>query len=217
MYKPTEIIDRIKQQGILPLFFHQDAVVSLDVVRTLYKAGIRIMEYTNRGETAFANFKHIKSAAKDEMPDLILSIGTIKSPGEAEKFIEAEADFIIAPIINPDVAKVVHDADLLWVPGCMTPTEIYAAQINGAQLVKIFPGNVVGPGFISAIKELFPGMYFMPTGGVELSVESINKWRNAGAVAVGLGSKLVTKQTLTDKNYDQLYIETKRAMSLILS
>lgn len=215
MYTPTEIIDQIKQQGILPLFFHEDAGVSLDVVRTLYKSGIRIIEYTNRGETAHANFKHIKSAAQNEMPDLILSIGTIKSVEEAELFIVAGADFIIAPIVNPEVAKVVHNAGLLWVPGCMTPSEIYLAQTNSAQLIKIFPGNVVGPGFISAVKELFPGMHFMPTGGVELTYESIRQWLAAGALAVGLGSKLITKEILSAKNYSLLNSQTLKTIELL--
>ncbi|MDB4902341.1 MAG: bifunctional 4-hydroxy-2-oxoglutarate aldolase/2-dehydro-3-deoxy-phosphogluconate aldolase [Mucilaginibacter sp.] len=211
------VLNCILTQGMLPLFFYEDAEVSLQIVRTLYKAGIRVLEYTNRGKQALENFKVIKKAQQKEMPDLLLGIGTIKNVSEAEAFIDLGADFIVSPIINPEVAKIANKYKLLWIPGCMTPSEIYIAQKNGADLIKIFPANILGPAFISSIKELFPGQLFIPTGGVELNVENISAWFHAGVCAVGMGSKLISKAVLEKKLYDQLYEDTVSAIDLVQS
>jgi 2-dehydro-3-deoxyphosphogluconate aldolase/(4S)-4-hydroxy-2-oxoglutarate aldolase len=209
------VLNSILTQGMLPLFFYEDVDVSLQIIRTLYKAGISVMEYTNRGKSALDNFKVLRKAVDKEMADLYLGIGTIKNISEAEAFVDAGADFIVAPTINPEVAKVAHKHKLLWIPGCMTPTEIYNAQKNGAELVKIFPANVLGPAFIGSIKEIFPGILFMPTGGVELTPENIGAWFHAGVSAVGMGSKLISKDVLNNHLYEQLYTSTVNAVELI--
>jgi 2-dehydro-3-deoxyphosphogluconate aldolase/(4S)-4-hydroxy-2-oxoglutarate aldolase len=209
------VLNSILTQGMLPLFFYEDAEVSLQITRTLYKAGIRVIEYTNRGKQALDNFKALKKAAHKEMPELLLGIGTIKNVSDAEAFIDVGADFIVSPIINPEVAKVAQKYKLLWIPGCMTPTEIYAAQRNGAELIKIFPANILGPAFVSSIKDLFPGQLFMPTGGVELNAKNISSWFHAGVCAVGMGSKLISKDVMDKKLYDQLYTDTIKAIELV--
>jgi 2-dehydro-3-deoxyphosphogluconate aldolase/(4S)-4-hydroxy-2-oxoglutarate aldolase len=209
------VLNSIVTQGMLPLFFYEDADVSLQITRTLYKAGIRVIEYTNRGKQALDNFKVLKKAANKEMPDLLLGIGTIKNVSDAEAFVDVGADFIVSPIINPEVAKVAHKHKLLWIPGCMTPTEIYLAQKYGADLIKIFPANVLGPAFISSVRELFPGQLFIPTGGVELNAKNISSWFNAGVCAVGMGSKLISKEVMDKKLYDQLYTDTIKAIELV--
>jgi 2-dehydro-3-deoxyphosphogluconate aldolase/(4S)-4-hydroxy-2-oxoglutarate aldolase len=209
------VLNSILTQGMLPLFFYEDAEVSLEITRTLYKAGIRVIEYTNRGKQALDNFKALKKAANKEMPELLLGIGTIKNVSDAEAFIDVGADFIVSPIINPEVAKVAHKHKLLWIPGCMTPTEIYLAQKNGAELIKIFPANILGPEFISSIKELFPGQLFMPTGGVELNPKNISSWFHAGVCAVGMGSKLISKEVMDKRQYAQLYTDTLKAIELV--
>jgi len=212
-----EVLSNILKQGMLPLFFYEDAEVSLGVTRTLYKAGVRVFEYTNRGRQALDNFKVLKKAQKKEMPDLNLGIGTIKNVSEAEAFIDAGADFIVAPTISSEVAKTAQKHKLLWIPGCMTPTEIYAAQKHGAELIKIFPANILGPAFISSIKELFPGLLFMPSGGVELNPENISAWFHAGVNAVAMGSKLISKNVLENRLYDQLLADTEKALQLVES
>jgi 2-dehydro-3-deoxyphosphogluconate aldolase / (4S)-4-hydroxy-2-oxoglutarate aldolase len=210
-----DIVKNIIAQGMLPLFFHENSEVSLQVTRALYKAGVRVLEYTNRGPSALENFKVLKKAQQSEMPELILGIGTIKTEAEAIDFIDAGADFIVAPIVNPAVAKIAHDNGLLWCPGCMTPTEIFLAQQHGAALIKLFPANILGHSFLSSIKELFPGQLFMPTGGVELNTENISQWFKAGVCAVGLGSKLITKDVLAKGLYEQLFNDTEKALKLV--
>jgi 2-dehydro-3-deoxyphosphogluconate aldolase/(4S)-4-hydroxy-2-oxoglutarate aldolase len=215
MKTKQEVLDSIVAQGMLPLFFYPDAEVSVEVTRTLYKAGVRVFEYTNRGEAALENFKKLKELQQDEMPDLHLGIGTIKSIHEADAFINAGADFLVSPIVNPEVAKMAHDKNMLWIPGCMTPTEIYTAQCNDAALIKLFPANILGPAFLSSIKELFRDQLFMPTGGVELEAGNISTWFKAGVCAVGMGSKLISKQVLEGKLYDQLFKNTQTAIQLV--
>ena len=217
MSKKNELLQLIPQQGILPLFFHKDPEVSIQVLRALYNAGIRAVEYTNRGEAALANFKLMKQLCESEMKDLYLGIGTMKNAEMAKTFIDAGADYLICPGWVPEVAEVANQQDMLWVPGCMTPSEIIAAENKGARMIKLFPGNVLGPGFMSAIKELFPQLLFMPTGGVELDRDNIAGWFKAGVCAVGMGSKLITKPLLEAKQYDQITQATREVMAIIKS
>jgi 2-dehydro-3-deoxyphosphogluconate aldolase/(4S)-4-hydroxy-2-oxoglutarate aldolase len=217
MSKKNELLQLIPRQGILPLFFHKDAEVSIQVLKALYNAGIRAVEYTNRGEAALANFKLMKQLCESEMKDLYLGIGTMKNAEMAKTIIDAGADYLICPGWVPEVAEVADQHDMLWVPGCMTPSEIIAAENKGARMIKLFPGNVLGPGFMSAIKELFPQLLFMPTGGVELDRDNIAGWFKAGVCAVGMGSKLITKPLLEAKQYDQITQATREVMAIIKS
>jgi len=210
-----DILGQITQQKMLPLYFHKDTEVSINVLKALYAAGIRAVEYTNRGAEAVENFKALRKVVTESMPGMLLGIGTVKTVADAEQFISAGADFIISPVVYPPVAKVVQDAGLLWIPGCLTPTEVFTAEMNGAKLVKIFPGSVVGPSYISAIKELFPGMLFMPTGGVDTTAENIKEWFSNGVVAVGMGSKLISKSVLQNKEYDKLTVQTKQVLEIL--
>jgi len=215
MANTNTVTDAILTQGLLPLFFYADADVSLEVLRTLYNAGVRVIEYTNRGKEALANFKVLSDAAKAEMPGLYLGIGTIKTGPEAEVFIAAGADFIVSPILNKEVGTVADHHGLLWIPGCMTPTEIHTAQQYKAQIIKLFPANSLGPAFVSAIRDLFPGQLFIPTGGVEIESGNISAWFRSGVCAVGLGSKLISAEVLDERLYEQLYADTIKALELV--
>lgn len=208
------ILQSILAQGILPLFYWESPSVCLKVIQTLYRAGVRAVEYTNRGTAALDNFTMLKRTLAAEAPDLHLGIGTVKSKAEAEAFVKAGADFIVAPIINPEVGEVAAKAGLLWIPGCMTPTEIYQAQEHKAEVIKIFPANILGPEFVSSIRDLFQGQLFIPTGGVEIEEENIRSWIRAGVCAVGLGSKLISKDILINENYDLLYEKTIVALTI---
>jgi 2-dehydro-3-deoxyphosphogluconate aldolase / (4S)-4-hydroxy-2-oxoglutarate aldolase len=217
MSKQKELLDAVVAQGILPLYFNKDAEVSVDLLRALYSAGIRSVEYTNRGEAALKNFSLMKKVCESELSGMYLGVGTIKDAATAQAFIDAGADYIISPGLVEDAAELAEKLGILWVPGCMTPTEIIKAEKLGAKLVKLFPGNILGPGFLSAIKELFPNLLFMPTGGVELNKDNISGWFKAGVCAVGMGSKLVTKDIMENKKYDELVAATKEALEIVAS
>src|SRR3954465_6015644 len=215
MDKKSEIVKLIPEQGLLPLFYNKDADVSVEVLRALYKAGIRSVEYTNRGEAALQNFKKLREVCDKEMVGMYLGVGTIKNAKAAEQFIEAGADYIISPGLVKEVAKLADKEDMLWVPGCMTPTEIIRAEKLGAKMIKLFPGNLLGPSFLSAVKELFPDLLFMPTGGVEVDRENISGWFKAGVCAVGMGSKLITKQAMENRDYEKITELTRQAIDII--
>ena len=208
MERQEYIIEQIKQQRVLPLFYHEDKTVCIEITKALYAAGVRVIEFTNRGEAALENFKALVQLRNESLTGLLLAVGTIRSGEQAEKFIQAGADFLISPVFDTEVCDIAYMHKVLWVPGCMTPTEIHTAQNAGCKLVKLFPGNILGASFVSGIKELFPGMLFMPTGGVEPTKESMTAWFNAGVIAVGMGSKLIDKNILRDKKYEELQANT---------
>ncbi len=208
-------LDAIVQQGIMPLFYWPDVEVATEVVKILYNAGIRVMEFTNRAPGALEVYTALKQRVQAEMPDMILGAGTLKTLKDAIAYVHAGADFFVAPNMHEGVASVARNNGLLWIPGCMTPTEIQLAQDNGAALIKLFPANVLGPGFVSAVREVFPGQAFIPTGGVEITKENISGWFKSGVVAVGMGSKLISKDILETKNYALLYDKTVEVLQLI--
>ncbi len=215
MNKHNNIIQAIGAQKMIPLFYHHDAGVCVETVRALYTAGIRIIEFTNRGEQALANFKELAALRNHELNDLLLAVGTIRNTTEVSEFVEAGADFLISPVFDTSVCAAAQQRSILWVPGCATPTEIHIAERSGCTLVKLFPGNVLGAGFVSAVKELFPNLLMMPTGGVEPVRENLQQWFGAGVYAVGMGSKLVSKEILDNKNYSALTERTKQVLDII--
>ncbi len=209
------IIQQLKQQKLLPLFYHSDATVCLEVTKALYAAGIRSIEFTNRGEAALKNFKALVAARNESMKDLSLAVGTIRMAEQANKFVEAGADYLISPVFDADVRDAAYINKVLWIPGCMTPTEIHIAENAGCRLVKLFPGNVLGPSFVAGIKELFPSVDFMPTGGVETDKANLEAWFASGVCAVGMGSKLVSKKRMDTKDYATIEQITRQALETI--
>ena len=217
MNQKETLLQLIPEQGILPLYFHKDTEVSLQVLKALYNAGIRTVEYTNRGDAAFQNFRKMRELCDSELKEMYLGIGTIKNAEMTKAFIDAGADFIICPGLIEEVAKVANENKMLWVPGCMTPSEIIRAENLGAKMIKLFPGNILGPEFMNAIKPLFPDLLFMPTGGVDLDKENIASWLKAGVCAVGMGSKLISKQLLDQKNYAKIEELTIHSLDILKS
>jgi 2-dehydro-3-deoxyphosphogluconate aldolase / (4S)-4-hydroxy-2-oxoglutarate aldolase len=210
-----KVKEKILVQGLLTLFYTDDVEVSISILRTLYNEGIHVIEYVNRGVHALANFKILKSIIDSEKLDIIIGAGTIKNKKAAEDFIAAGADFIICPTLNIEVAEVAKQHNILWIPGCITPTEIAVAEINGASIVKIFPCSQVSPAFIKTMQEIFPTLQFIPTGGVDATAESMQSWFKVGVVAVGLGSKLISKEIIGTKNYEALATNVKEVLLII--
>lgn len=217
MEKKSELLKLIPKQGVLPLYFYKDEEVSVEVLRSLYNAGMRAVEYTNRGEAALQNFKEMRRVCDQELTGMYLGVGTIKSAEMAEIFISEGADFIVSPGFVVEVADVADKSNMLWIPGCMTPSEIIHAENLGASMIKLFPGNLLGPEFMSSIKALFPDLLFMPTGGVNLDKENISAWFKAGVCAVGMGSKLISKKLLEQKDYAKIEALAKEALSIVQS
>jgi 2-dehydro-3-deoxyphosphogluconate aldolase/(4S)-4-hydroxy-2-oxoglutarate aldolase len=198
------VYSRIEETPIVPLFFNADLTVAQQVLKACYDGGIRVFEFTNRGAEAPAIFAKLIDYCEKECPDLVLGIGTIFDAKQATEFIEMGADFMLQPFTTPEVGEVCAKHDIPWMPGTMTLTEIRNAEILGAKYVKIFPGNVVGPGFVKAIKGPMPKTKIMVTGGVEPNKESLSSWFGAGAAAVGMGSQLFPADLIAKKDYQAI-------------
>lgn len=209
------IITQITSQGLLPLYYHHDKQTSVNILQALYRAGIRVVEFTNRGPEALANFRQMKSVTAKELEGMVLGAGTIKTEKDAHDFIDAGADFLISPGWNKKVLKVALKNNMLWVPGCMTPSEIMKAEENKLPLLKLFPGSLLGPGFVTAIKELFPGTLFIPTGGVKIEEQNLRAWFASGVCAVGAGSTLINKKSIEEGDFSEVEIATKNALDMI--
>lgn len=215
MITKEQATDAIVQQGILPLYFNADEMVSIEILRAIYKAGIKAVEYTNRGDAALKNFKKMVEVRNKEMPGLVMGVGTIKNLRHAEDYVSAGADFMVSPGFVMEVAHYASSKNMLYAPGCMTPSEIIAAENAGIGFIKLFPGDMLGPKFLTSIKEIFPKLLFMPTGGVDTTKENIEGWFRAGVVAVGMGSKLISKQLMEQKDYSTIEKTTREVLELI--
>jgi 2-dehydro-3-deoxyphosphogluconate aldolase/(4S)-4-hydroxy-2-oxoglutarate aldolase len=200
--------------GMIPVFYHANIEVAKAVLDASYRGGVRVFEFTNRGGNAFEVFTQLLKHAQ-QYPDLILGIGTVMNAEVTKKFIEAGAHFIVSPILKAEMATVCKQHDKLWIPGCATLTEIVTAKDLGAQVIKIFPGSVLGPGFVSAIMPVVPGLQLMPTGGVEPTETNLSGWFKAGVVCVGMGSQLFTKELIETKDWERLQQSVASALTII--
>lgn len=190
VFSPEKILDLVINHPIVPVFYHPDVDHAQAIVQACYDGGLRVFEFTNRGDKALAVFTQLISYVRENCPDMAMGIGTILTADDAKKFIAAGADFVVQPVTTPTVGDVCRNYGIPWMPAGSTLNEIYQATLLGANLVKVFPGNVVGPGFIKAIKGPMPSLKLMVTGGVEPTNESLNAWFKAGVTAVGIGSQL---------------------------
>lgn len=208
-----ELLEIIKQHPIIPVYYHDDPETCQSVLKSCYDGGVRVFEFVNRGDRALTNFQILQDFRNRNFPDLKLGIGTIKNAKQARQFIDLKTDFIVSPIFNAAIGDLTKEENIPWFPGCMTPTEVSWAIEAGCELIKIFPGNIVGSGFIKALKAVFPESNFMPTGGVKLSEDNLKQWFTAGVTAVGIGSSLFS----SDKTFDSIQQDLKNAFDLIKS
>ncbi|MEJ7559706.1 MAG: bifunctional 4-hydroxy-2-oxoglutarate aldolase/2-dehydro-3-deoxy-phosphogluconate aldolase [Pedobacter sp.] len=212
----NNILDQIISHPVIPVYYNDDPETCLAVMSACYYGGIRVFEFTDRGEKALENFKVIQQRRDEEYPDLLLGIGTIKTADQAKAYIKLNADFIVSPIVNKELAEITKQHQVFWIPGCMTPSEIAVAEELGASLVKLFPGNLLGTSFLKSIKPLFPNLLFMPTGGVELSTEEITSWLQAGVSALGFGSALFNSPS-DAVDYEWLIQRCKKIGDVVMS
>ncbi|MGN7784954.1 bifunctional 4-hydroxy-2-oxoglutarate aldolase/2-dehydro-3-deoxy-phosphogluconate aldolase [Niabella sp. 22666] len=217
MATTQQAIDAIVQQGMLPLYFNADETVSVEILRAVYKAGVKAIEYTSRGEAALNNFAKMVAVRNAEMPGLLLGIGTVKNLTQVKEYLAVGADFLVSPGYVAEVAEYAVANDVLYAPGCMTPTEIIAAETAGVRFIKLFPGDTLGAKYLSAIKPVFPNLIFMPTGGVDTTKENIESWFKAGVSAVGMGSKLISKELMANKDYATIESATREVFATIQS
>ncbi len=216
MRNPSPFIKRMHSGGMMPIFFHPDEKVCLELVKAAYAGGVRVIEMVNRGKEAKAIFPKVKELV-NQLPGMYLGVGTIYYPVEAELFLEMGAEFIVAPVMNPALGEYCAGVGVPWIPGCGTVSEVFFAQELGAELVKIYPANLLTPAFIAAVHAVMPTIELIPTGGVEPTLASIKSWFDAGALCVGMGSQLFRKEDIADGNYSKITETIAQVMAQIAS
>jgi len=194
----AETLAALLRYPVVPVFYHADVAYAQRIVQACYTGGIRVFEFVNRGEQALAVFTQLQDFVQQQCPDMVLGIGTVYTAEEAEQFLAVGAEFVVQPLATAEVAQVCRARAVPWLPGALTPTEIYNASQLGAAVVKIFPGNVVGPDYVKALRGPMPHVKLMVTGGVEPTRESVSAWFGAGVNAVGMGSQLFKNADDTD-------------------
>lgn len=209
-FSKLQVLNTINENGIVPVFYHEDVNICKEILKAVYDGGVRIFEFTNRGDGAHKVFEELVAFAKETLPELILGIGSIIDAGTASLYIQSGANFIVAPIVNPEVAATCNRRKIPWMPGCGSLTEINFAESLGADIVKIFPAQQVGgPEFIKAVKGPCPWSNIMPTGGVQPEDGNLKEWFSAGAHCVGLGSQLFVKNNEGNFDYEGIKKATK--------
>lgn len=190
--------------GLVPLFFHSDVSLAKQVLYACYRGGARLLEFTSRGDRAHEVFRELAVYAEQELPGMILGVGSVTDAASASLYMGLGANFVVTPVLREDIAVVCNRRKVLWSPGCASLTEISKAEELGAEIVKLFPGSVLGPSFVKAVKGPCPWTSLMPTGGVSTDPDNLKAWFDAGVTCVGMGSQLITKEDLKGKNFEAI-------------
>jgi len=214
-YSRIEVAVTMAETGLVPLFYHKDTELCKKVLKACYDGGARILEFTNRGDFAHEVFQELNKYALKELPGMMLGVGSVTDAGTASLYLQLGANFVVTPVLREDIAIVCNRRKVLWSPGCGSLTEIARAEELGAEIVKVFPGSTLGPGFVKAIKGPCPWTSIMPTGGVSPDPDNLKSWFDAGVTCVGMGSKLITKSVLKRGDFDQLTADVRATLDTI--
>ncbi len=216
-FSRIKVATTMKDIGVVPLFYHDDIKVAKKVLQACYKGGARLLEFTNRGDFAHEVFGELNKFAAKELPEMILGVGSVVDAGTTSLYLQLGANFVVSPMLIEEMAPVCNRRKVLWLPGCSSLNEITKAQDLGAEIVKIFPGSQLGPGFVKAVKGPCPWVDIMPTGGVAPTEENLSAWFEAGAACVGMGSKLIEKEAVNSGDFDRITQKCKQALEIAKS
>jgi len=216
-FSRIEVAQVMKETGMVPLFFNSDIEVSKKVLKACYDGGARLLEFTARGDFAHEVFGELTKYAIAELPGMIMGVGSVTDAGQASLYMSLGANFIVTPVLREDIAVVCNRKKVLWSPGCGSLTEITRAEELGCEVVKLFPGGIYGPNFVKGITGPQPWTSIMPTGGVSPTEENLKGWFDAGVTCVGMGSKLISKDIIANKDYAKLEQDVKNALAIIKS
>ena len=214
-YSRLEVAQVMKDTGLVHLFFNSDIEVSKKVLKACYDGGARLLEFTARGDFALEVFTALTKYAIAELPGMIMGVGSVTDAAAASLYMQMGANFIVTPVLREDIALVCNRRKVLWSPGCGSLTEIAKAEELGCEIVKLFPGGIYGPDFVKAIKGPCQWTSIMPTGGVSPTRENLEGWFNAGVTCVGMGSKLIAKDSSGNYDYNKIEKMTRKAMQII--
>lgn len=205
----------MKENGMVPLFYHPDVELGKKVLKACYDGGSRLMEFTARGDFAYEAFLELNKYAIKELPGMVMGVGSITDAAAASLFMQMGANFIVTPSLREDIAIACNRRKVLWSPGCGSLAEINRAEEMGCEIIKLFPGSTYGPGYVKAIKGPQPWTSVMPTGGVSTDEANLKGWFDAGVICVGMGSQLISKDILANKDFAGLENRVRETLALI--
>ena len=214
-YSKLEVILAMKETGMVPVFYNSDIEISKNVLKACYDGGVRVFEFTNRGDFAQEVFGELVKYANAELPGMIVGVGSIVDPATAALFIQLGANFVVGPLFNPEIAPVCNRRLIPYCPGCGTVSEVGAAQQAGCDMCKVFPGDVLGPKFVKGLRAPMPWSQIMITGGVKPEKENLEGWFNAGASCVGMGSNLFPKDVIDAGDWSKITALCRGALDVI--
>jgi 2-dehydro-3-deoxyphosphogluconate aldolase/(4S)-4-hydroxy-2-oxoglutarate aldolase len=211
-----KVLNTMVETGLVPVFYNPDLEVAKKVVKSCSEAGLRVFEFTNRGDHAVEVFKELERYCARELPEVILGVGSVIDPGTATMYIAHGTNFVVGSLLNAEVAKTCNRRKISYSPGCGSATEISYAEELGCEIVKVFPGGQVGgPAFVKSVLGPCPWVSMMPTGGVDVTEESLRAWFGAGVVCVGIGSKLITKELVQAGDFEGITDNVKNTLAVI--
>ncbi len=208
------VIHHLEEHSLVPVFYHDDAKIACEVVRSCYEAGVRSFEFTNRGTNAPSVFAALREFVSKNCPEMVLGIGTIFSYQTAMEFMRSGCDFVVSPALVPHMQQVQSASYTLWIPGCATISELTLAHELGARMMKVFPAHALTPEFLRAAKSVMPTLKLMPTGGIEPTYDHLRAWFGAGASCIGLGAQLISKEVIANRDWKKLESAIGRAIAL---
>jgi len=215
-FKRLEVLNTMVGIGLVPVFFNKDLAKAKKIVEAVRRGGCRIIEFTNRGDHAFEIFSLLEVFCSKEFPDMIVGTGSVVDAPTAGMYINCGSNFIVGPVLNPEVARICNRRKVAYSPGCGSASEIGAAEELGCEIIKIFPGDSVGgPSFVKSILGPCPWTSLMPTGGAKATEDSLKSWFSAGVVCVGIGSDLITKELVGSENWLGLAEKVAETLSII--
>jgi 2-dehydro-3-deoxyphosphogluconate aldolase/(4S)-4-hydroxy-2-oxoglutarate aldolase len=198
MSKETQL-RQVLDCGLVAVVRSQHSRQLVEVVRALADGGVNVVEITMSVPNALDVLGQVRQALGDRV---LLGAGTVLDPETARAVLLAGAEYVVSPTLNLDVIRLCRRYDKLVMPGAFTPTEILTAWEAGADIVKVFPADVVGPAFFKALRGPLPQVRVMPTGGVDLTTAA--SFLRAGACCLGVGSQLVEPEAVAQRNFDRI-------------
>ena len=216
-YSKVQVLQAIAETGMVPVFYHKDVETARQVLKACYEGGVRAFEFTNRGDFAQEVFGELVKFAMKELPGMIVGVGSVVDPATAAMYLQLGANFVVGPLFNPAIAPVCNRRLVPYCPGCGTVTEIGLAQEAGCDLCKVFPGDVLGPGFVKGLKAPMPWSQIMVTGGVKPTRENLESWFKAGVTCVGMGSNLFPKDVIAAGEWGKISDLCRNALDIIKS
>ena len=215
-YDKLTVLTTMMKNGLVPVFYSPDIEVAKQVAAACANGGCPLLEFTNRGDHAWEVFTKLEQFCSKHHPEMILGVGSVVDPYTAALYINCGANFVVGPVLNPEVARLCNRRHIPFSPGCGTMSEISQAEELGCDIVKIFPGaEVGGPAFVKAALGPCPWMKIMPTGGVEATESSLKSWFKAGVACVGMGSNLITKDLLKTGDYKGIADNVRQTLEMI--